>query len=36
MKIKGAVRLCCNGDPAIQKVWEFEEQAEEMGCGETW
>ena len=31
MKIKGAVRLYCNGDPAIQTVWEFEEQAEEMG-----
>lgn len=31
MKIKGAVRLYCNGDPAIQMVWEFEEQAEEMG-----
>ena len=30
MKIK--VQLdCCNGDPAIQTVWEFEEQGEEMG-----
>lgn len=31
MKIKDAVRLYCNGDPAIQTVWEFEEKAEEMG-----
>ena len=31
MKIKVAVRLYCNGDPAIQTVWEFEEQVEQMG-----
>ena len=30
-KIKGAVRLYCNGDPAIQMVREFEEREEEMG-----
>ena len=30
-KINGAVRLYCNGDPAIQMVREFEERAEEMG-----
>ena len=30
-KIKSAVRLYCNEDPAIQKVREFEERAEEMG-----
>ena len=29
-KIKGAVRLYCNGDPAIQLVREFQERAEEM------
>ena len=31
MKIKSAVRLYCNEDPAIQMVREFEERAEEMG-----
>ena len=30
-KIKSAVRLYCNEDPAIQMVREFEERAEEMG-----
>ena len=30
-KIKSAVRLCCNEEPAIQMVREFEERAEEMG-----
>ena len=30
-KINGAVRLYCNGDPAIQMVREFEEREEEMG-----
>lgn len=33
MKIKGEVWLYCNGDPAIQMAWEFEEQAEEMPVG---
>ena len=30
-KLKSAVRLYCNEDPAIQMVREFEERAEEMG-----
>ena len=30
-EIKGAVRLYCNEDPAIQMVREFEGRAEEMG-----
>ena len=30
-KVKGAVRLYCNGDAAIQMMLEFEERAEEMG-----
>ena len=30
-KIKGAVRLYCHGDRAIQMVRECEERAEEMG-----
>ena len=30
-KIKGAVRLYCNQDPAMQMMREFEERAEEMG-----
>ena len=30
-KVKGAVRLYCNGDPAIQMVREFDEREEEMG-----
>ena len=31
MKVKGAVRLYCNEDPAMKMVWEFEERVEEMG-----
>ena len=31
MKVKGAVRLYCNEDPAMKMVQEFEERAEEMG-----
>ena len=30
-KIKGAVRICCYGDPAIQIVREFEERSKEIG-----
>ena len=30
-KVKGAVRLYCNEDPAMKMVREFEERAEEMG-----
>jgi len=30
-KVKGAVRLYCNEDPAMKMVREFEEQAEELG-----
>ena len=30
-KIKGAVRICCYGDPAIQIVREFEERSKKIG-----
>lgn len=29
-EIKGAVRLCINGDPAIAMVLEFEQRLEEL------